>query len=372
MDLSQAYQYLEVLDHSICDEDLAIQFYRERADPQLDLWLSRKHALKVIAGARKSRFLRFFEGVIGHLTDDNVRLLKDDYRDSSRELSSEPTVTAKQGSTTPAALDSGVIDLEDATGEDGSDEGSVLTFGTPQTEDEHASSQSIQSNASSACADLSLEESSDDTDIASPDFSVEGDVLGKYFDEYKGWCCESCCSVLVDGLCPVGHEIIVLCEACGAEKLGRECLHCEDLEKDSEDGEETDNIVFDQDDDVWRCIYCGWEVDLESDGDGSCYCLNKKGEKHRIDLSGVPDYEAGEACVSDGEESDDEEPDSEDERFIDDEKPAAMECSANIEEVNDDNVKMAIIDVESSAGPEASATAASSDVEIVEVMDLTT
>lgn len=67
---------------------------------------------------------------------------------------------------------------------------------------------------------------------------------------------------------------------------------------------------------VWRCVDCQWEIEADNDEDGNYHCTNDTGEVHCFDLSKCVDYEPADSCSS-GDESSDEEPDSEDERFID-------------------------------------------------------
>jgi len=86
---------------------------------------------------------------------------------------------------------------------------------------------------------------------------------------------------------------------------------------DESDGEE-DCVIFDEENGVWRCVYCQWEVEADNDEDGNCHCKNERDELHYLDFSPCLDYAPADSCSS-GDESSDEEPNSEDERFVDDE-----------------------------------------------------
>lgn len=170
--------------------------------------------------------------------------------------------------------------------------------------------------------------SSSDGMNADSDFSEE--VAGEFFDR-SIWRCEKCFAELVDSKCPNGHipmrcescgwqldngpcqKCLGVCGACAGERSDGKCSKC----GESEESEEEDVIVWDEGENLWRCIYCQWEVEAENETDGNCHCLNDKGEAHFIDLSDCLDYEPADSCSSE-DDSTDLEPDSDDEGFIDD------------------------------------------------------
>ena len=173
-------------------------------------------------------------------------------------------------------------------------------------------------------------EFSSSSEDMSEDFDVEEDIGGAIFDGTQ-WRCESCYQFLVDGVCPDGHSLqrcetcdwqlvdgfcpdcAETCDACGVNVIDGTCPVC----ASEEDSEEDDYIVHDSRDDVWRCIYCQWEVEAVNAIDGHCHCLIAAGEARYFDLSKCPDYEPADLCSSDDISSDGE-ADSEDEAFIDD------------------------------------------------------
>ena len=88
--------------------------------------------------------------------------------------------------------------------------------------------------------------------------------------------------MLVDGKCPNSHDLrrckncgwqlengrcqkcLVKCDACSAENIDSRCSDC-GVGEESED----DAIAFDEMDGLWRCVYCSWEVEADSEIDGN-------------------------------------------------------------------------------------------------------
>lgn len=336
MDLRDAYNAIGILDHKVCDEDVVTAYYLHTTHSLSEHEGDSERALKAIAEFRNSRFLRFVNAIRQHLTSENVGLLSSpDMQRSSSPMSSVKAESASE-SLTPRNEDQDVINLEEE--DNGSAEvSSDRSMSSVSDVDARTLTPCSTDSASSAGGGVGYDQVSNDDYSADSDFSDEVDE-GRYFDASNDvWRCETCDELLVDERCPAGHAALVRCQTCdwkveegicpkcqprcddcGTEMLGAQCGYCQQHEDDNND---EDTIAFDTRDEIWRCIHCCWEIEPQKGGDGSCYCLNQEGEKHRIDLSECPDYEPADAdnCDSDSdEESEDEEPTSEDERFIDD------------------------------------------------------
>ena len=82
--------------------------------------------------------------------------------------------------------------------------------------------------------------------------------------------CLSCGKDFEPLTCPV------YCDNCHAA-LGGPCEDCvvlegEDTEEDYE-GIEKDRMIWDDEDWVWRCTTCMWEIEADGDNEGYCQCL---------------------------------------------------------------------------------------------------
>ena len=333
--LEDAYSALKIDNGaSLSDEDVGVAFYRNT------VFGSGQAALETIAEARRSRFLRFLAAIEVHLNASNIAVLANKTfadlpkpKDVSKQVADAELVgegTAGGESSQTLASESSDCGMEmDAYGE-------YYATGEDSTSE-------LRSPSSSEASGIS---SSDETTSADSDFSEE--VGETVFDlQTCTWRCEECFTMLVDGKCPNGHELR-RCETCGWQLDNGPCqrclVPCGSCGKGSADGqcgkcgatdesEDEDFVAFDEYDDVWRCIYCSWEVEADSETDGNCHCLNDKGEAHFIDLSECFDYEPADSYSSEEDDSSDSEPDSDDERFIDDSE-FPEEGMAAIEAVN--------------------------------------
>ncbi|MCJ1452399.1 hypothetical protein MMC28_002742 [Mycoblastus sanguinarius] len=321
MDLDTAYSILFIEDRTMADEDVVVACYRHGSEP-LDWRSSSALALESIASARQSRFLRFMVTMLPHLNDKNVSVLAKKF---SAESSTSESVTIESS---PIA-----VCLTPVSGEETNEleEAEMDEFGEHDNDSDEDGEEDTDTPKSPSSSEAEI--SSTDEMVTDSDFSEE--VEGVYYDRIT-WRCEECGQELVDSKCPLGHRLKrctpcgwqlvngscprchALCELCFKRKIDGECRECEA----AEESEEEDTIVYDEMNGVWRCIYCQWEVEADNSEDGNCHCLNNRGEAHYIDLSECLDYEPADSdsCASRSDESSDSEPDSEDERFIDDSK----------------------------------------------------
>ena len=324
---------------SLADEDVGVAYYKERP---LKVEYS-TNALEFIAEARRSRFLRFLATIGEHLNEKNIAILANKTFPASPEPENSGEVfdaTGLVGKMTEAPTEPENID-EESIGAKAAEDGSANDEcsqnhgrGSPESEmevDAFGEHYSTSSNIPSKPRIPSTPEASiSSSDGASADSDLSEEVGGMFFSQHS-WHCEECCSVLVNGKCPDGHELRRCkncgwqldsgpcqrcpgtCDACGGESVDGQCNNC----GAGEESEDDDTIAFDEGDKIWRCVSCMWEVEADNESDGNCHCLNDKGETHSIDLSGYHDYEPADSCSSE-DDSTDSESNSDDERLIDD------------------------------------------------------
>ena len=321
-DLNKAYYALGInlhVDASLADEEVGVAFYKKWSlDRELQDRL--KNALNIIAENRQSRFLRFLATIGEHLNEENIAVLAKRTWAASPEPENvgEESANAVLVSAEPAHGESS----QDQTIKLSENEMEVDAYGERIATGEDSPFQSSSPSSSEASF------SSSDGMNTDSDFSEE--VSGIFFDQ-RIWRCEECFSALIDWKCPNGHELTRcktcgwqldngpcqkcrgMCGACGEEMVGGQCISC----GVSEESKGEDAIYFDEEEGLWKCIYCQWEVEADNETDGNCHCLNDKREAHFIDLSDYVDYEPADLCSSE-DESTDSEPNSDDEGFIDD------------------------------------------------------
>ena len=320
--LDMAYGALGIDDGaSLADEDVGVAYYKSGS----------RDALKFIAEARQSRFLRFLATIGQHLDDKNVAVLAK----KNFATSTEPENIGETSN------DTGLVGEGLASGESTQNlpaaspksEKEMDAYGEHYAPREHSPSEPRSPSSSEASF------SSSDGTGADSDFSEE--FCGIFFD-HTLWRCEECCGELVDWNCPNRHNLRRCntcgseldngscekcqgkCGDCGGEKIDGQCCNCE-VDEGSED---EDIIAFDEKDGLWRCISCQWEVEANNDTDDNCHCMNDKGEAHFIDISDCLDYDPADSCSS-ADDSTDSEGDSDDEGFIDDTEIPSDDSDSN-------------------------------------------
>ena len=352
--LYEAYLALGIYNgDSLADEDVGVAYYKERGS-KVEF---STNALEFIAEARRSRFLRFLATIGEHLNEKNVAILAKKTFPASPEPENSGEVsdaTGLVGKMTEAPTEPENVD-EESIGAKPADDGSASeefsqsrVRESPESEmevDDYPTSPNIPSEPRSPS---SPEASISSSDGASADSDFSEEVGGIFFDKYS-WHCEECYSVLVNGKCPDGHELRRCkncgwqldngpcqrcpgtCDACNGESVDGQCSNC----GAGEESEDDDTIGFDEEDGIWRCVSCTWEVEADNETDGNYHYLNDKDEAHFIDLSGYHDYEPADSCSSE-DDSTDSELNSDDERFIDDTEVSIDDIPADstIEPVN--------------------------------------
>ena len=316
--LFDAYFALDIDDGALlADEDVGVAYYKARSSQRPN---HSRDALEFIADARRSRFLRFLATIGEHLNEKNIAVLAK----KTFAASPEPENVDEESNAADSGVE-GTIDGESSqnhASELSESEMEMDAYGEYYATSENSPSEPRSPSSPEASISSNNEMSTDS------DFSEE--VGGIFFDKFA-WRCEECYTMLVDWNCPNGHELrrcktcgwqldndpcqrcLDICGSCGGELIDGQCSEC----GPGEQGEYEDNIVFDERDGLWRCIYCHWEVEADNETDGNCHCLNDKGEAHFIDLFDYPDYEPADSCSSE-DDSTDSESNSDGEGFIDD------------------------------------------------------
>lgn len=322
---------------SLADEDVGVAYYNARS---AESWthLSLRDALEFIAEARRSRFLRFLATIGELLNEKNVAVLAK----KTFAVSPEPGDVGKEVDGAESVMEgsAGGESSQNLAGDSSESEMEMDAYGEYYATSEDSPSQPRSPSSPEASISSSSGMSADS------DFSEE--VAGTFFDQCI-WRCEECGMLLVDWKCPNGHELtrcktcgwqlddgpcqrcIGMCGDCGGETLDGQCSNC----ATGDESEDEDTVTFDENDGLWRCIYCHWEIEADNETDGNCHCLNDDREAHFIDLSDCLDYEPADSCSSE-DDSTDSESNSDDEGFIDDTE-VPMDCfapDATIEPVN--------------------------------------
>ena len=347
--IDQAYNFMGInSDRSVADDAIITAYFQHEALDGFEISPWAESALTIIANARRSHLLHFVS-VLSQTFDRNA--VSGLWSKAAR---------LQSGESTPAVGKPDIVDLEAedikaenediAAEEEHSNDGIALTPATstsspPYDHIEESGDEDNESGEGEGEEEEALDSSdSSASEVASSQVSYSADsdfseeVEGQVWDG-RNWCCEICNVILSDGECPNGHntqrcehcawkledgscpKCAPRCGSCGTEMLGAVCRHCGPLDYE----EQADWITFDTFDGIWRCFDCSWEVEATSKWGGYCHCVNENNENRYLDLSEYPDFEPGEPCGTNEEESADEESDSEDERFIDDDEGDGMD-----------------------------------------------
>ena len=305
--LEEAYRRINITDSSIPDGDVVAAFYdyvdegkRHNSISDRTQWAT--NALEIIANGRRSQLLSFLLTVIPHLTRENVALLATrpssapKQQTTNRILEHQDTLSSfvavplpsstTQSSAAPPASTASKASPSSAqpTGYVNSSSQNDLNKAVPNT------TFTASWNSSSASVyEPSDSSNSDGSDSA--DSKIPEQIGGKFWDGTT-FRCEDCCSALEAGQCPNDHEIdpclscdkdfepltcAAYCDNCHAAR-GGPCEDCvvldgEEIEEDEEDIEKN-RMIWDDEDEIWRCTTCMWEIEADGDNEGQCHCAN--------------------------------------------------------------------------------------------------
>ena len=275
--LESAYKALDIRDPTTSDGNVVAVFHQRYSTLAPPAQKNLIGALELISFRRQSRLLKFILTIIPHLTKENVALLATPPTPSTASLPDsrqQPSgnanlnrvvisaTTAQQSSAQAVAVNP-VVPTSDneptATAGESADNLSISTV----------DNMSVPSEENySACFYYSSSEENDD----STDYESEESIGGRYWNGQR-WCCDECANGLVEGECPLGHDLNI-CKIC--EDYLEECS-CDKSQSTSDDegglaGDE--HMVWDDQDGVWRCTACLWEVEANSEDKGECQCVS--------------------------------------------------------------------------------------------------
>lgn len=293
--LPQAYRHLNITDTSISDAAVVASFHKQyTVQRHVDLhWCTK--ALALISRHRESSLLAFILTIVPHLTEENVSILaaqpsppknvsveRIGQGDEQPDKKSEPIVALSPLTAVPSPLPT-------ASAATTVDVVSSSTSGE-STPNNAGSSDSMYSSPDDNASFASGKTASTGFDVSSGgDASTESDfsepVGGKYWDG-EDWRCEECNEGLLEGKCPHG-DAINPCRVCGRDLQSGSCsMFCDECHDGLEGpcsecargGHQQDEesaagkMAWDENDGVWRCTTCLWEVEANSKKEGQCHC----------------------------------------------------------------------------------------------------
>lgn len=284
--LAEAYEYLQIKDTSIADGDVVLAFWTTNRP--------RKHqALEVISNHRRSQLLAFVLTIVPHLTWDKIALLATQpaLPDPAGSLSTEDKVEEKNQLHLDAFNNS----------ESHAQHSNIPTATAIPSSPGTAGSKVVMTPSNSSDVDIvihpedsgsvysektsSTEISLGDEDSTDSDFD---ELIGDKFWNGHSWRCEQCNDELVHGRCPNG-DAIYPCRSCGQDSgpsacsrlcaechngLPEQCAKCSQTGYHNEQGSnEEAKMIWDDEDGIWRCTACLWEVEANSEEEGECHCI---------------------------------------------------------------------------------------------------
>ena len=226
-------------------------------------------ALELVSTRRRSQLLAFVLTIIPHLTKDNVAILASP---PVRSEASLPTIGQQPSGNASLTRVLGPATTAQHSG------AQVVTVNPVVPLSEYADTLSAASvdeisvpseENYSTCFYNSLSEEDDGT----TDYESEESMDGKFWNG-QTWRCDDCNNELVGGECPLGHEVNP-CKSCEYDR--EDCICADD--QSTSDEEEDDlagdyDIVWDDQEGIWRCTACLWEVEANSEDDWECHCVS--------------------------------------------------------------------------------------------------
>ena len=231
-------------------------------------------ALELISFRRQSRLLAFILTIIPHLTKENVALLATPPTPSTASLPKnrqQPSgnaslnrivvaATTQQSSTQAATVNPVVPTPEDEPTTAASGSADDLSLSTVDDVSEPS-----EENYSACFYNSSSEENDDSTDYES-----EESMDGRFWNG-QTWRCDQC-NEIVEGECPLGHNLNP-CKVCEEDPEDCTCDGSQSTD-DEKDLASDDHMKWDDQDGIWRCTTCLWEVEANSEDNGECQCVS--------------------------------------------------------------------------------------------------
>ena len=275
--LESAYKALDIGDTTASDGNVVVAFHQRYSTLAPPARKNLIGALELISFRRQSRLLAFVLTIIPHLTKENVALLVPRPTASAASLPHNqrllsgnaslsevvvPAIAAQQSSAQAATVNpvAPTSENEPTTAAiDSADDLSITTVDDISVPSEE--------NYSACFYNSSSEENGDTTD-----YDSEESLDGRFWNG-QTWCCDDCNNELVEGECPLGHDINP-CKVCEEYREDCTCDKSQSTSDDEEDLAGDDNMVWDDYEGIWRCAVCHWEVEGNSEDNGNCQCVS--------------------------------------------------------------------------------------------------
>ena len=275
--LESAYKALDIRDPTTSDGNVVAVFHQRYSTLAPPAQINLIGALELISFRRQSRLLAFILTIIPHLTQENVALLATPPNPSTASLLNSrqqpsgnanlnrvviPATTAQQSRAQAVAVNPVVPTSNNeptAAAGDSADDLSISTVDNMSVPSEE--------NYSACFYNSSSEENDDSTDYES-----EESIAGRYWNGQR-WCCDECDNGLVEGECPLGHDLNP-CKVC--EEYLEDCTCDKSQSASDEEGglAGDEHMMWDDQDGIWRCTACLWEVEANSEDNGECQCVS--------------------------------------------------------------------------------------------------
>ena len=305
VNLVEAYRHLNITDPDIPDGDIVVAFYEYVDEGKRHNYISDRtqwatNALKTIANSRQSQLLAFILTIIPHLTKENVALLATPTSSASLLQSTNRVLEHQEGgdSYTAVPLASNSVQFPSAPVAPtssialtclGSQPIVALISTSPNDLSETFQNKTFTTGWNSSSASAYEPSNISDSDGShSEDTDVPEEIGGRFWDGTI-FRCEDCCTPLEAGQCPNGHEMdscyschkdftpsicAAYCEDCHAAR-GSPCEDCVILDEEEDEDEEEigkNRMIWDNNDWVWRCTICMWEIEADGENQGYCQC----------------------------------------------------------------------------------------------------
>ena len=294
--LPQAYRHLKITDTSIPDAAVVAKFHGTYTAQQSASrhWCTK--ALTLISRHRDSSLLAFILTIVPHLTKENVSILAAQpsppknisvdqlgQNDEQQNKETEPTVALSPITAVSSPLPTAAAVTTADVVSSSSSSGESTPNNAGSSDEIYSSPDENASFASGKTASTGFDVSSGGDASTESDFSVP--IGGKYWDG-EDWRCEECFERLVEGKCPNG-DTINPCRSCGRDVqsgscsmfcdechdgLERPCSECAGGGDHHDGGSAAGKMAWDDNDGVWRCTTCLWEVEANSKKEGQCHC----------------------------------------------------------------------------------------------------
>ena len=302
--LEEAYRHINVTDPSIADGDPVVTFYEYVDEGRRNNYISDRtqwatNALEIIANGRQSQLLSFILTIIPHLTRQNVALLATRPASAPKQLTTNGILENQKNLTSSIAVPPPSITTQSSAAPPApviskAPPSSAQPTGPLVSSSQNDLNKALPNNTftaswnSSSASEYEPSDDSDSDGSDSADSNIPEEFGGKFWDG-KTFRCDDCCSALEAGQCPNGHEIdpclschrdfepltcLAFCDNCHAARGGPcgDCVVIDGEDTEDEEGIGKYRMIWDDEDGIWRCTTCMWEIEADGDNEGHCQC----------------------------------------------------------------------------------------------------